>query len=1620
LASEAEQQSIDRNFSEQQRRNIGLFAERLFERLPADLTELINADKRLVIARDAFQFFSVRSEPVKVRAISAADGEDLAMVETAMRDCPFIIDSIHEYLHHLGIPVRMLLHPVFKVARDRQGRMISFENATANERRESFTHAELELAGTGQVPETIAAEVKGILGEVDQVTGDFEAMTSRALEICDETAAVRSLVEVREFLRWLVQGGFVFLGYRRYKVESRDGVSTIVADSESGLGILREARGSRYAKPVPIDELEPGRRKLFFEGPDLIIGKTRTESHVHRRAPMDDIAMRRKDERGRAVTFDRFIGLFTSKAYFEEAQFIPVLRAKLAEVLEAERVRPGSHDFKELITAFNSFPKEELFRAPVSELRAQLRPILDVENEGQVRLMLQWDEVRGNVIALVIMPRERFSAEVRMKMQEALARRLNGKPVYYYLAMGQSYTARLHFCFAAVAPDPSAAAAMEAEMVRMARTWDDRLREELIDKFGQARGHSLCTRWARAISPAYKAGTSVARAVADIERIEALFREAPFSVEVARHEEAGEVGTDELRMYDLAEAPILSELIPVLQNFGIRVLSENAYELTPEIEGKARRVYVQAFRVEAPSHQRLGAMPGAPLVTEALAAVRMGLAENDQLNALTLSVGLSWREVALLRAYLAAAFQMRLGPARPTLRRVLLLYPQLGRLLVDLFHVRLDPDRQTSRERIAELAGAYVERLAVIDNIGDDRIARTLLAMVQATVRTNYFREMPSPDPYIALKFESAGIPHLPDTAPLYEIHVNSPRMEGCHLRGGRIARGGIRFSDRPDDYRTEILDLMKTQTVKNAIIVPVGSKGGFIVKAHASREPNRQPAVEAYETLINAMLDLTDNLVEGRIVHPPRVKVLDDDGPYLVVAADKGTAQFSDIANDIAEQHGFWLGDAFASGGKHGYDHKQIGITARGAWESIKRHLREMGRDPFRGKPITMVGIGDMSGDVFGNGLLQSDNVKLVAAFDHRHIFMDPDPDPVASFAERKRLFEKPGSQWADYNPALISRGGGVFRRGQKRIMLSPEACAVLGCETPELNSDSLIQAILCANVDLIYNGGIGTYVRASDETDAEVGDHANDACRIAANELRTSVAVEGGNLGFTQKARIEYALAGGRINTDAIDNSAGVDMSDHEVNLKILLQPAVVRKALAPDERNRLIAAAAPEAVISVLGDNRDQVLSLSLEQIRSRSQLAAFRDHLTAIEARGLFRGHEEVLPKRETLRERRSRYPGLTRPELAVIGARTKIDLVKRLERSTLVDDPYLVERFLRPYFPVSIAQRFHAEIPHHSLRRELVATRVVNALVDLMGSVFVFNLERDYGIEAKDAVRAWLIAAGVLGIHERAEGLKTDASQLTAEAEPGAFMGLERATKLVCEWALGHRDSASSIGEIVERFAPALTVLGRQFESMLTGGERQRFERIYREFRAAVHQEELAHELARLAFVDHLLNVLTLTLERGIEPARAAEVYFGLSTHIDFAMLQDAVAAIGGEDRWERRAARDLRAELTEARTELCCAIMMEREGTAEQAIERMRLRCERCFGEVERLMGELGALSSIGLPALQVGIRAVARLVREARAEAGAVQPASESSGAVGGKAATAAASLSPASAAKS
>ena len=949
------------------------------------------------------------------------------------------------------------------------------------------------------------------------------------------------------------------------------------------------------------------RERLVASGDLLVIGKTNRRSRVHRRARMDDVTVRMLRPDGTISGLLRVIGLFTSLVYLEQASRTPLLRRKLQAIIEAEGLMEGSHDYKATVAAFESFPRDELFQAPVDALRAEIVAAARAEEAQRVTLTVRRDSASRNVTVMVAMPGDRMSTELRLRLQELLAQRFHAESVEYHLALVEDTAAQLFFLLHIPAGGNTDVPLLELEqeVARLARTWDDRLLDDLVARYGEAEGRRLATLYAARLPDYYKTATPPDLALADIVLLERIAHGESFAVglqnELATHTQVGARPLTRVGVATLGGKIPLGELLPVLEALGLTVMEE----VPTRLDGGDDGAYLHDFGVLVDDAQLDCERDGARLA-EAITAVWSGRCESDTLNALVVRAGLRCDDVAILRAY--RRYRRVVAPTFTAAYQndVLCAHPETARSLVALFRTRFCEPADEGGE--AELRARLAGQLAAVRSLDEDRILRGFASLIDATVRTNAALGRP----YLSFKLRSSDVPQMPPPAPLFEIFVYHPLVEGIHLRGGHVARGGIRWSDRREDYRSEVLGLMKAQMVKNAVIVPVGAKGGFVLRAPpADRDLLRAEVELRYSTLIRGMLDLTDNIVAGEVVRPADVRAFDGDDPYLVVAADKGTAALSDTANAIALEYGFWLGDAFASGGSKGYDHKALGITARGAWESVKRHFRELGRD-VDSRPFTVAGIGDMSGDVFGNGMLLSRQIQLVAAFDHRHVFLDPSPDPAASFAERARLFALgAGTSWMDYDRSVISAGGGVWARTEKSVPLSPAARVALGVESESLDPDELIRAILRAPVDLLWNGGVGTFVKASGETPAEAGDRDNDAIRVDGRELRARVVGEGGNLGFTQRGRIEYASGGGRINTDAIDNSAGVDCSDHEVNIKILLGAAIENGTLTSDGRDSLLAAAADEVCDLVLYDNYLQAQILSQEQEMAPQRVEAHED-------------------------------------------------------------------------------------------------------------------------------------------------------------------------------------------------------------------------------------------------------------------------------------------------------------------------------------------------------------------------------------------------------------------------
>ncbi|HEX6443113.1 MAG TPA: NAD-glutamate dehydrogenase, partial [Stellaceae bacterium] len=1250
------------------------------------------------------------------------------IVEIVNEDMPFLVDSVTSAINDGGREVRLAIHPILGVTRDSEGRVAAL-GPDAPGQRESWMQIEISREPDPEQLARLAARLEAVLADVRAAVGDWQPMRGKLREIAAELGEDAppvpqdELAESLDFLRWLDDDNYTFLGYREYNFAA--GASE--ASAGPPLGMLREPSYTLFDGLRDFAALPREVQDFLLKRELLVIAKTNRRATVHRNALMDAIGIRRFGLDGEVIGLRLFTGLFTSVAYSRPPRSIPLLRQKVRRTIARAGLAPDSHDGKALQHILDTFPRDLLFQIREAELFDTARGILNLQERQRIALFAHPDPLERFVTCLVYVPRDRYDSRLRQNFADILEEAFAGTVADAYTHLDESVLARIEYLIATTrgAVPPVDLAMLEERLAEAGRTWSDRVEEAVFAASGESEGHARLRRL-EAFPLAYQDRTRPAQAVADLDRIEAVLAGSAMEVSLHPGEDGAGAG---LRLYRPGQPVALSDILPILENLGLRIIAEEPFRIDSS-EGKA--VWVHEFTI-AP-----GAVPAALSAElrrrfeEALLAAWSGAVESDGFNRLVLAAGLSARQTVVLRAYGKVLRQAGINFSQGYIEETLARHAGIARRLAQLFELRFDPARSDSGSlaAIAEVQ-AIDHALDAVESLDEDRILRAYLTLVLKTVRTNYFQAAPGggPKPALAVKLASSQLDLLPLPRPLFEIFVYSPRMEGVHMRAGKVARGGIRWSDRREDFRIEILGLMKAQTVKNAVIVPVGSKGGFVLKRPpAPGSPNYREAlqaegVECYKTLIRGLLDLTDNIVaqtpeQHRVVPPPAVVRHDEDDPYLVVAADKGTATFSDIANGIAEEHGFWLGDAFASGGSKGYDHKAMGITSRGAWELIKRHFRELGRDIQTGD-FTVVGVGDMSGDVFGNGMLQSRHTRLLGAFNHVHVFIDPDPDPAASYAERERLFRMARSSWADYNPALISPGGGVFERSAKSVPISPEMKRVFAIVEDTLTPAGLIRHMLTAEIDLLFFGGIGTYVKAHAESHAEVGDRANDTVRVDGEAVRAKVVGEGANLGVTQCGRIACALKGGRIDTDAIDNSAGVDMSDHEVNIKILLGGAIAAGALGRQERDPLLAEMADDVAALVLRDNYLQGEALSVAEARGLAALDRQIGLIRDLERAGRLDRALEFLPDDETLAARAAARQGLVRPELAVLLAYAKMSLDEELVASSLPDEPALAAE-LRGYFPPAVRERFAAQIAAHPLRREITATVLTNDLVNRAG------------------------------------------------------------------------------------------------------------------------------------------------------------------------------------------------------------------------------------------------------------------------------------------------------------
>ncbi len=1570
---------------------LGEFSRRLLSRVPAD--RLDEAEPGLVGEQAARLFRLIEDTPpdeIGVELHRLTSRPHRAVLLTVMPDCAFIVETLQEMLASEGYAILALLHPILSVDRDADGRVATIGDRVGSGSRTSVTMILFEGLESEEEAD-LEAEVGRRLAQVRLATSDFRRMVDEVSRIRQDLEALKSdvdwkvpeLEEIQEFLEWLRDGNFVFLGYREYDILPGDGGERQVELRRgSSRGILSDEASSKVYRPVSVSDLPSELAARVLGGPILMVSKTNALSPVHRRARMDDISIKRLDASGTALGERRFLGLFTAKAFNQDASATPILRRKLAEILEAEQVEAGTHDHGLIVRLFNSLPKEDLFVAPVEELLPVVDAVIETHASGEVLVVGRPDALARGVTLMVVMPRYRFSSEARHRVQDLIVEAYDGQILNYHLALGDGEQARLHFH---VAAEPDAIAAvdlvdLQARVSEAIRSWREKARAALEEVVEPERAIELIQRYGSAFSPRYVATTEVKTTVRDIEVLEQVRLGGMGRVTLMEVDPPVE-NRYWLTAFNRGETRDLSDVMPVLENFGFQVVRAEPHEVSIE-EGEAP-LTIHGFLVDVPAEWNVDRESAEPRVEAGLRAAQAGWAENLYINRLILSAGLSWRQVALLKAYGAYAFRIGAVSSRLGLRRPLVAYPRAARLLWEIFSVQFDPTLEGDRE-LAGIASrdAFHDVLKSVEGIDDDRTLRRLLNLIDSTVRTNYFqpRLRESPEAPISLKFDCSRIETMPDPRPRHEIWVSGVRTEGAHLRMGDVARGGLRWSDRLEDFRVEVLGLVKTQQVKNAVIVPEGAKGAFVVsRPPADRSLMREAGVTSYRDFVSGLLDITDNVVGGTVVHPPDTVIRDGEDPYLVVAADKGTATLSDTANEIAASYGFWLGDAFASGGSKGYDHKKMGITARGAWECVKRHFREMGKN-IQEEEFTAVGIGDMSGDVFGNGMLLSRKTRLLAAFDHRNIFIDPDPDAEESWRERKRLFDQPGSAWTDYAPNLISDGGGVWGRGDKRIDLSDRAREVLGIEEVTLNGEALVKAILAAPVELWWNGGVGTYVRASFETDAAVSDPGNDLVRITGADLRAKVLGEGGNLGLTQLGRIEYAMRGGRLNTDALDNSAGVDTSDHEINLKILLGQPVADGEISEADRDELLASVERDVGAAVLQNSYTQSLAVSLDQHRTRLNPASFGDALLSLERAGLLDRSLENLPTGEELADRlEAGELILTRPELAVMLAYAKMHLKRRLMASEVLDDPAMLE-LARDYFPHSVLERAgESALMEHRLRSNIAATELTNRLVDAMGAVGLIQLIGETHRTAAEVAKAWFVAYRIAGAEELLRGIQEIDHQVTAGVQAQWMLAASESMARSTRWILANADLGRPIEDLIAWYGEPVEEIQMSLGDLLPEPRRSEVGDRLALRMADGMEHDLAWSLVCLEFLDGLLPVASLSRGAGIEARAVGDVYFGLASDIDFPWLQDRLTELAGTDLWEQRAARRLVIQLEAARRAIVRGLI-EEGGSGDDAASTMVVFRERCAAGLTRireLVDELKSADESGLAALMVAVQAI-------------------------------------------
>jgi len=1520
------------------------------------------------------------------------------VIEIVNDDMPFLVDSITMEVNRQGLTLHLIVHPVMRIRRSAEHRLVSVARRRdqAEGDFESLIHVEVDRR-------TDAAQLAGIhdgllriLGDVRAAVHDWKAMRQAVQALVAKfkqappAAAPDDLTEDLAFLQWLADGNFTLLGMRDYDLVDAGGDDVLRVVPGSGLGVLRAGAATAVAS-ASFAALPAEIRARVRDPRLLMLTKSNARSTVHRPGYMDVVVVKRFDAAGRVIGVRRIVGLFTSIAYNANPADIPLLRRQIAAVIACAGFLPMSHAAKALATILEQYPRDELFQIGVDELYATAIGILRLGERQRTRLFLRNDAFGRFTSCLIYVPRENFNTDLRSRMQTLLTQALNGDSSEFSVQLSDSPLARVLITVRRRTGTAMQVDVRELEdrLVRLARRWQDELHDALLEACGEERGNALYGRYAGGFAAGYREEHSARVAVRDIELMESLDGPDALALSLYAPLEAppGRLRFKLLRAGQLAP---LSSSLPMLEHMGVQVLEERPYEVK---RADGAELWIDDFGMQVPGCDEIDIEHLRARFQETVLRTWRAENDNDDFNQLVLLAGLDWREVGVLRAYARYMKQAAFTFSQTYIQQALAAHAPITADLAALFRARFDPRQHGDREAAQAVISARITAaLDAVTNLDEDRILRQYLALIHATLRTNFFQRGPGGEfkPVLSLKFDPTKVPGLPEPRPMFEIFVCSPRVEGVHLRFGKVARGGLRWSDRMEDYRTEVLGLVKAQQVKNAVIVPVGSKGGFVLKrfspsaAASDREALMKEGVACYRAYLRGLLDLTDNLVGGKVMAPSDVIRHDPDDPYLVVAADKGTATFSDIANGIAAEYQFWLDDAFASGGSAGYDHKKMGITARGAWESVKHHFRALGRDT-QTQAFTVAGVGDMSGDVFGNGMLLSRHIRLLAAFDHRHIFVDPNPDAASSFAERERLFGLQRSSWADYDATKISAGGGVWPRSAKSITLSGEARAALGIAHVEaMTPAELMHTILLAPADLFYNGGIGTYVKAHTESHADCGDRANDAIRVDGAELRCKVVAEGGNLGCTHRGRIEFALRGGLINTDAIDNSAGVDCSDHEVNIKILLNAVVAEGELTGKQRDQLLAEMTDEVAALVLRDNTFQNQVLAVARASSVELLDEQGRYMRQLVNRGRLNRELEFLPDDDTLAERRQAGVGLTTPELAVLLAYNKMELFDEVLASDVPEDPYIATTLQR-YFPQRLAQRFPAQLQRHALRREIIATYVVNSMVNRVGPTFVNRISEETGAAATDIVRAYLGTRQIFDLVSLWQANEALDHRVAAATQSAIVMATVRLIERGTVWLLHHRETLRDLDATIRRLAPGVATVGENLEHWLSAAERAALEADDARWLEQGLPAPLAKRVARLDAQVAGLDIVDAAAALECRVETVAGVYFGVGGRLDLGWISQQIAIQPAGSHWQGLARVAMRDDMSSLADALARSVLRTEAAGADapplQRVDAWQQQREFQLARCRQLTAELKAAPTVDMAMLSVVLRELRSLI---------------------------------------